>query len=211
MQALNPDDTGQEALIRMNLFKVSHLPVVKNLEYIGLISDKYIYDNNLTEIAIGGHLAKLDTICITGEQHIYEAALMMYQSSISVLPVVTDEKIYSGSLTVNEIFDEFIHMLSLNEEGGIVVLRIPVHSYSLSQIGRVMEENDVEILSLNVFKPATSNMLNVTLKLNKIELSPILRSFERLGYQIAITLMDNSVIHDLYEDRLEHFKRYMNY
>lgn len=211
MPALSPDDTGQTALNWMDLFKVSHLPVVKNSEYIGLISDKYIYDNNLAESAIGGHLYGLDTVFITGEQHIYEAALAMYQSGISVLPVVTDGKIYRGSLMLNEIFDEFVHMLSLNEAGGIIVLHIPVHGYSLSQIGRVAEENDTKILSLNVVKPAISNMLNITMKLDKVELSPVLRSFERLGYQIVITLMDNSVIHDFYEDRLEHFKRYMNY
>jgi acetoin utilization protein AcuB len=38
---------GQTALNWMELFRISHLPVVKEEEYLGLISDKIIYDFNL--------------------------------------------------------------------------------------------------------------------------------------------------------------------
>lgn len=208
---LSPDDTGQTALNWMDMFKISHLPVVKDSEYMGLISDKYIYDNNLPDTPLEGHLSRLDTLCVTGNQHIYETASAMFQSGTTVLPVATQEKTYEGALTINAVFRGLAGMLSLNESGGIVVLRVPEYSYSLSQIGRIVEENDVRILSLNIFKPVDSNMLNITMKLNKIELLPILRSFERLGYQIAVAILDNSVVHDLYENRFEHFLRYMNY
>ena len=38
-------DTGNQALQWMDLFKVSHLPIVNNEQFLGLISDKDIYDN----------------------------------------------------------------------------------------------------------------------------------------------------------------------
>ena len=38
------------------IFRVSHLPIVNHQEFLGLISDKDIYDLNNPEEAIGNHL-----------------------------------------------------------------------------------------------------------------------------------------------------------
>ena len=43
-------DSGKKAMNWMDEFKVSHLPVLKNGNYVGLVSESDIYWINLTSI-----------------------------------------------------------------------------------------------------------------------------------------------------------------
>ncbi len=49
--AVKTSDTGQTALNWMEIFRVSHLPIVNEHDYLGLISDSDIYDLNQPEEA----------------------------------------------------------------------------------------------------------------------------------------------------------------
>lgn len=207
---LKPEDKGQTALNWMDTFRVSHLPVVKEEEYLGLISDKFIYDLNLNEEVIDKHIMQLHTPHIHENQHIVEAASVMYKLLVTVLPVVNDVHTYKGCIILPDISREFARMLSLDEPGGVIILNIPDHSYSLSQISQIVESNDTRLLSFFALKPVDSDMLQVTIKLNKVDLSGVIRTFERYDYQIASVFMDDSMLQDLYEDRLEQFIRYLN-
>ena len=42
-------ESGKKALNWMEIFRISHLPIVDNREYIGLISDTDIYNFNKIE------------------------------------------------------------------------------------------------------------------------------------------------------------------
>ena len=50
--ALRPSDRGSDALGLMDELRVSHLPVVDQMEYIGLISDSDIYNRGEFEQAV---------------------------------------------------------------------------------------------------------------------------------------------------------------
>jgi acetoin utilization protein AcuB len=207
---LKPEDKGQTALNWMDTFRVSHLPVVKEEEYLGLISDKFIDDLNLNDEVLDRYIIQLHTPHIHENQHIVEAASAMYKLGVTVLPVVNDVHTYKGCIILPDISREFARMLSLDEPGGVIILNIPDQSYSLSQISQIVESNDTRLLSLFALKPVNSDMLQVTIKLNKVDLSGVIRTFERYDYQIASVFMDDSMLHDLYEDRLEQFIRYLN-
>ncbi len=153
---------------------------------------------------------QLHTPHIHENQHIVEVASAMYKLGVTVLPVVNDAHTYKGCIILSDISREFARMLSLNEPGGVIILNIPDQSYSVSQISQIVESNDTRLLSLFASKPADSDMLQVTIKLNKVDLSGVIRTFERYDYQIASVFMDDSMLHDLYEDRLEQFIRYLN-
>lgn len=207
---LKPEDTGQTALNWMDMLKVSHLPVVKEEEYLGLISDKIIYDLNLTEETIEKQVLQLHSPHIHEDKHIFEAASVMYNLGLTVLPVLNQANGYVGTITLIDIWKGIASLLSLNEPGGIIILNIPEHSFSLTEISQIVESNDTKVLSLVTHKPVGSEMLNITLKLDKLDLSGVIQTFERYSYQVASVFMDDSLLHDLYEDRLEQFLRYLN-
>ena len=44
--SVSPGDSASKVLSLMDVFRVSHLPIVSDQEYLGVISDKEIFDAN---------------------------------------------------------------------------------------------------------------------------------------------------------------------
>ena len=56
---LKISDTGSKALLWMDEFKVRQLPIIKNLEYIGLISEADVLDLNQPDEPLEKHKLSL--------------------------------------------------------------------------------------------------------------------------------------------------------
>ncbi|MCK5730097.1 MAG: CBS domain-containing protein [Draconibacterium sp.] len=208
--SVKSSENGQIALNYMDLFRVSHIPVVNNSQYLGLVSDKLIYDLNLLEEPIDEVLDKLDTSHAHKDQHIFEVAIVMYKLKISVLPVLDSDHYYLGAITLYDLARRFAHLFSLQEIGGVIVLETNVNDYSLVQISKIVENNGGKVLSLFLDRKSGTSNLDVILKLNTEELSSITQAFMRFGYNIKAVYLDNSMLDDLYNDRYDQFMKYMN-
>ena len=57
-------------------------------------------------------------------------------------------------------------------------------SYSFGEISRLVETNDAYITQLNTSSDAETGLLLVTLKVNKLEISDIIATFQRYEYSI---------------------------
>ena len=194
----------------MDVYRVSHIPVVDDDKYLGLISDKLIYDLNLTEEAVSSALDKLDTTHAHKDQHIFELAIVMYKLKISVLPVLDDDHYFLGAISLYDLARRFANLFSLQELGGVLVLEMNVNDYSITQISQIIEGNDVKILSFFIDrKPGTNNM-DVILKLNKEELSGVVQALMRYNYNVKAVYQDQSMLGDLYQDRYDQFMKFMN-
>ncbi len=210
VHSVTSSENGQVALNLMDLYRVSHIPVVNDSEYLGLVSDKLIFDLNILEEPIGKEQDKLDTSHAHKNQHIFEVAMVMYKLKISVLPVLDDDHNYLGAITLYDLARRFAHLFSLQEIGGVIVLEMNVNDYSLVEISRIVENNGSKVLSSFIDrKPGTSN-LDVILKLDSEELSSVIEAFTRFGYNVKDIFLDNSMINDLYDDRYDQFMKYMN-
>lgn len=207
---MRPSDTGQQALNWMDLFRVSHIPVVKDREYLGLISDKFIYDLNLHEEQIESQIMQLHTPHVHPKQHLFEVGSIMYTLGVSVIPVVDEEHNYLGAITLPDVSAKFAQHMSLMEPGGIIILQTNWNNYSTSQISQIVEGNDARILSLFAYRIEGSDNMEVAIKLNRMDLSSVIQTFTRYDYQIASVYMDDSMLNDMYDDRLEQFLKYLN-
>lgn len=208
--SVKSSEMGQKALNWMDVLRVSHIPVVDDNKYLGLVSDKLIYDLNLLEEPIEKELNKLDTSHAHKSQHIFEVAILMYKLKLSVLPVVDTDHYYIGAITLYDLARRFARLFSLQEVGGVIVLEMNVNDYSLSQISQIVESNDTKVLSFFMNRiPGTSN-LDLILKLDKEDLSPVIQAFTRYNYNVKAVYMDDSMLNDLYKDRYEQFMKFMN-
>ena len=86
--SLKTSDLGQTALNWMEIFRVSHLPIVNNQDFLGLISDADIYDMNQPEEPIGNHELTLFKPYVEAEQHIFEVIGLASRLNLSVVPVL---------------------------------------------------------------------------------------------------------------------------
>jgi CBS domain-containing protein len=194
----------------MEIFRISHLPVVGGHEYVGLISDKSIYDLNLTDKLMGDCREHMLRPLVRINQHIYEIVSIISEWKITVVPVLDLDHHYKGVITVFDVAQHFADLVAVKEPGGVIVLELNPRDYSLAQIARIVEENDAKILSLYVSRYENSTAIKVTLKVNVIDLSSIIQTFVRYDYTIDAVFMDDSQLKDLYGDRFEQLMRYMN-
>jgi len=208
--SLRLDDTGQKALNWMEIFRISHLPVTDDHEYIGLISDKSIYDLNLAEKQMEECREYLVQPQILISQHIYEVVSVISEWKISVVPVLDLYHRYKGVISVFDVAQHFADLVAVREPGGVIVLELNPMDYSLAQIARMVEENDAKILSFYVSRKENSAVIKVTLKVNVIDLSPIIQTFVRYDYTVSAVFMDDSKIKDMYGDRFDQLMRFMN-
>ncbi len=96
------------------------------------------------------------------------------------------------------------------EQACVIQLEMGVYDYSLSEIARIVEENDAKILGLAVDPiPEEPGRLMVSLLINHPECGAILQSFYRYNYNIVNTFSSPNENSDLL-DRFSHLMRYMN-
>ena len=196
----------------MEIFRVSHLPIVVGKEYFGVVSDKDIYDAENFDEMIGKYITPiLLQPHVHADQHIFEVVGVALGCGVSIVPVLEEDHSYLGSITRTDLAFKLTELFSSNEPGGIIVLELTDSNYSLSQISQIIEGNDARILSLYIYRPSSSSKeLDVTIKVNVVDLSGIIQTFTRYDYLIKATYMDQSQIKSLFDDRYDQFMRYIN-
>lgn len=195
----------------MEAVRVSHLPLLKGSEYVGLISDKDVYDRNLEMCELGTQNIPLARPYIKVNQHIYEVARLMLDLHLSLIPVVEMNNEYCGSITMHDLSLQLIDLVTVNDPGAVIVLALHPNDYSLSQIAQIVETNNAKVLSLYTKSPENSIEMDVTLKVNLTDISSIIQTFVRYDYNIKAVYMDDSILHDMYSERYELFMKYLNF
>ena len=208
--ALKTSDTGHQALSWMDIFRISHLPIVNEREFLGLISDKDIYDLNMVEEPIGNHSLSLFSPFIFTDQHIYEVIELASRLKLSVIPVLDRESNYQGLITIGDLVEHFADLSALKHPGGILVLEVNQNDYSLTEISQIVESNDAKILSLYISSSERTTLMDITLKINRTDLSSVIRTFERYEYSIKASYLKDEEEDRLYQDRYDLFMKYLN-
>ena len=206
---LKTSDTGLMAINWMEEFKVSQLPIVEKHEYLGLISDTDILDLNITDQELGKSKLSLLRPFVYESQNIYEVIKLASSMKLSVLPVLNTQEHYVGIIPVISLIHQFATLAATREPGGIIILEMNVHDYSMTQVAQIVEGNDAKILSSYVNSLADSTKIEVTLKLNKADLSAILQTFYRYNYNVKASFHQSEFSDDM-KNRFDSFMNYIN-
>ncbi len=208
--SLKTSDLGQTALNWMEIFRISHLPIVNNQDFLGLISDADIYDMNRPDEPIGNHTLTLFKPYVTTEQHIFEVIGLASRLKLTVVPVLDKKNHFKGVITTSDLIRQMAGISSLDQPGGIIVLELIERDYSLTQIAQIIESNNVKVLSIYITSPKDSTMMEVTIKVNSSDLSSIIRTFERYNYEVKTWVTTNDSIDDFYSERFDQLMKYLN-
>ncbi|MCH8319075.1 MAG: CBS domain-containing protein [Bacteroidetes bacterium] len=206
---LKISDTGVKALSWMDEFKVRHLPVVNNIEYLGLISESDMLDLNSPDKLLGDLKLSLKRPFVTHDQHIYEVIKLIASLNLTLMPVLNDKQNFLGTIPLYHLFQSFANMASLTSTGSLIVLELNVNDYSLSEIGQIVESNDAKILSSYITSHSDSTKLELTLKINKTNISDVLQTFNRYNYTVTASYQQTEFVEDL-KNRLEYLMNYIN-
>lgn len=204
-------DTGEKALTWMEIFRISHLPIVKNSKLLGIIADTDIYDRNSVEETVWKPSLSLKKHFVYENQHIYEIINIVSDSKLTLIPVLSVENKYLGCISMFSLLHEFGKMTAAEKQGGIIVLKMLPHDYSLAELARIVESDDAKILSSFTKSFPNKSFMEVSLKLNKIDLSAVLKTFDRYDYHVEAVYNHDSKIDAVLDDRYEMFLNYMDF
>jgi len=206
---LKTSDTGTKALNWMDEYKVSHLPIVNNENFLGVVSEQDIYNLNNPDEPLGNHKLSLINPYVSEHEHIYNILKIVDEMGLTVVPVLDDHKKYLGCFTLQRLVNFIATTYSIDNPGGVIVLEISDLDYSLTEISKIVESNDAKILSVFVTSHKDSTRLEIMIKINRIELGSILQTFDRYGYYVKGTFGDNEDTEDL-RDNFDSLMNYLN-
>ncbi len=208
--ALKTSDTGRQALTWMEAFRVSHLPIVNNHDFLGLISDADIYDLNAVDEPLGNHRLSLISPYVYRQQHVYDVIEIAARLKLTLVPVLDANKAYCGVITQSELIQHFSDLIAAAAPGGIIELEMDARDYAFSEIARLVEDANAKILSLYASQSSEASSVKVTIKLNRTDLQGVLNAFERYGYKVKASYMGEAHINDSARRNYESLMRYLD-
>ena len=194
----------------MDEFKVSHLPVLKNGEFVGLVSESEILDRLDIAQTLNKLFIHLGRPYVNQKSHIYEVLTKMSDERLSVIPILDDHENYIGCASIYEVMTQLAKTGSFKEIGGIIVLEISSVEYSLAEISQIVESNNARILSVYILSNESSSNMEVTLKINQLDLTRIIRTFERYDYVVKTTFQKGFGDDDL-KNRYDSLMNYLKH
>jgi len=208
--AIKTSDTGTQALQWMEIFRVSHLPIVNDKELLGIISDSDIFDLNSPDEPIGNHELSISKPYVFKYQHIFEVAEKLAEHKLTVIPVLNEKKEYIGLITLQDLLLGMAKVTNIEKHGAIIVLEMNIRDYSLVHLSQIIESEDAKIISLYVSTSNDTTKIDVTIKINQDDVSRIIASLNRHNYIIKHTFLNTSDLNNFFQDRLDSFFRFLN-
>ncbi len=206
---LKLNDNGSRALDWMEEFKVTELPVVDNGKYLGLIEETQLLDRSNIDDKIGSYNLMFKKPFAHENQHVFEIISLIVQNDIDLLPVLDANEKFLGIITINSVLKFFSETVSIANQGSIITLELNINDYSLAEIAKMVESDNAKILASFITSHPDSTKLEVTLKINKNEITRILATFERFNYMVTASYNETDYQKDL-QNRYDEFMRFLN-
>jgi acetoin utilization protein AcuB len=206
---LSPDDTVFHAQQLMQDDQLRQLAVVHEDKYLGLISEDDLLNTPDDQQKIQQLEQKFSRLAAHANSHFIEAVQLCNDYGLSIVPVVDKDMEWIGAIAAPDLLKYLGRMTGADEPGGLVVLELDKASFSFSEISKLVETNDAQITQLNTFYDNQQQILYVTLKINRFEISDIIATFQRYEYTVKYYFGE-----ELYENELrsnyDHLMNYLN-
>ena len=200
-------DTVSKALQLMSDFKMTHLPVVSEDKYLGMISEDDLLDEENKKIAIEFFKNDFIPASVNSNKHFLNAVTISNQYHTNVIPVVNETNEFIGTIAGQELLVALGNFSGANETGAVIVLEMERSRFSISEISRIVESDGAIILHLNITIKPDAALLQVTIHLNKREISVIIAAFERYEYTVSYYSGEQ-----LFENEIDNnYRHLMNY
>ena len=204
---LQLQDTVSKALQLMTDFRVTHLPVVADKKYLGLVSEDDLLDAETDKMPIELMQETFIYAAVHENEHFLNAVNCSRQFDTTVVPVINEEKELEGVITTNELLKALGNFSGANEIGGIIVLEMERSQFAISEISRIVESNDATIYHLNTTIQPDTGMFTVTIHINKKEISAIVATFERYEFDVIYYFGNENFENEIHSN----YRHLMNY
>lgn len=137
------------------------------------------------------------------------ALRIVSHNELSLLPIVNTQMELAGVVLTKELLKSISLFLGIEEKGAIIVLETDKRNFSFGELSRLVETNDSYITQLNTYTEAGTGLVIITLKINKIEVSDIVATFQRYDYVVRYYFGEEEYANELKEN-YQHLISYLN-
>ena len=163
---VHTSDAIQKVMERMQEFRIRHLPIVNEEQFLGLVSYSDLIEETDYQVSIGALALSLVNPYVLEDQHIYDVIRLFYEQQLSIVPVLDAKKNYLGLISINALTEHFAQLTSVAQPGGIIVLEISNKNNSLAHMAQIVESDNAQIFSSYVRCFPDSTRIEVTLNVN---------------------------------------------
>lgn len=204
---LQLNDSIAKAIQLINDFRVTHLPVVSEDIFLGLIGEDDLLDAEEEKSTIQILEQHFIAAAVKENEHFLNAVNYSNRYESTVVPVITEDNELAGVITSSDLLKALGDFSGATEIGGIIVMEMERSQFALSEISRIVESNDATVLHLNTTVQSETGMLTVTLHLNKKEIASIVAAFERYEYNVIYYFGDEKFENEIHSN----YRHLMNY
>jgi len=185
---VTPDTSLMQAIELMRTNSIRHLPVSKEQELYGLVTEsnlrQYFLSEILAELKVSDVMI-LNPITIDSNATLDAAARLIYKYKIGGLPVLEKRKLV-GIITNTDIVAAFIEFLGLLDKSARLDVMIAENG-TLEDVLRIIRELGGKIISVVADAQATRKRVHC-IRLERCELDKIIEALEKQNHKVLSIL-----------------------
>ena len=138
-----------------------------------------------------------DVKTVTENQFVEQAAQLMLDARINVLPVVDDENKVIGIITEKDIFKTFVDLLGLKQQGTKFVIKMENKPGLLAKAASLLAENDANVEALGVYQNEERGAEFFVKATGTIEVEAMTKILKENGLNVTVvvqTTKDGNVV-----------------
>jgi CBS domain-containing protein len=193
----------------MNYNQVTHLPIIDGEKFIGIISEDDLLQADNDHADLTTLQQSFSSESVKEDEHFLKAVQVAAENGLSVVPVISEENELTGTVTYTNLLRHASEFMSLKEPGGLIVLEMESNQYSFNEISKIIESNDAQITQLNTTNDPQTGLMQVTIRINKPDVSDVVATFQRYEYNVKHYFGEELYVNELrnnYDNLMNYLK-----
>ncbi len=186
---IEPYLSVRDAIHLMYKHSIRHLPVVKDGELVGLVTEsnlrQYFYHQNLDNLTVEDVMI-VNPITIDPNSTIDSAARLIHEFKIGGLPVL-DKRSLVGIITIADILSAFLQFLGLLNESSRLDVILKEPAGNLEEVLAEIRRLGGQVISVGMEATSSKKKIHY-IRLEKIDLLPIVKAIEEKGHKVVSVL-----------------------
>ncbi|MDP2187625.1 MAG: CBS domain-containing protein [Sphingobacteriaceae bacterium] len=206
---LKPSDAVSFAMDRMLESRLFDLPVVdEDQRLLGMLRYETLEEQD-EDSSLESFKAEWKDFSVRSSDPFVRLLHLFEQDQTTAVPVVDEDDFHVGTVQVHDLAAWLATQSVVAQPGGLLTLKVAQNNYSLSEIARIAESNNGTIINLRLSPADEPEFMLIHLKLNLMDLTYVMATFERFGYRIQ-SFNHQSHLSDFYTERYDALMRYLD-
>lgn len=204
---IDSKETIEKVLDFFSEVNYSHFPVTEEGTYIGSIAAEDCETFELQK-KVGDFKYALEGFFARNTMIWLDVLEIFAQNQSNIVSVLNEKNQYIGYYELEEVMQFFQQTPFIREQGGIIIVEKSILDYSMSQITQIVESNNGRLLGVFISQ-ATTEKVQITIKIALGGLSEIIQTFRRYNYEIISEHAEDTYLNSL-KERSDYLDKYLN-